>query len=411
MVGSIARISFMRKLSPILRCKCASCVGVRRRWFFVILAVCIAIVGSWKILVEEHKSVSAGDDQYSVDAGVVISRGGFNESSVVDTASEISRLCPPMSVANSDSSKPRVSRELFNAELAAGLIDPSRIGIIEPAAPAPSPAQERAVSLSGPAVNIQNPARGKESAIPLVNVAAAKPAKSAADNPTKPMDAVSPLALATNRIVSVSPKQSAEAEPDGRTHAPYQPESHREVSGPRNKQVSSRFVARAGISSLVDSSGDESMSRKNPLADGAKPESSNGPKTDNHDPQSRELSENLRRFASDFVRANQSDNISEQHRFFADSVHFYSEGDLSLASVAAATRRYHRDQQTKRSEVAAPAAAVGPVNGGFFEIEQPVRWTQSQGSKVTQGRSVLRLRVFPANHGGWKITSIDEVNK
>jgi hypothetical protein len=410
MVGSIARISSMRRLFPILRCKCASCVGVRRRRFFVILAVCIAIVGSWKLLVEEHKSVSASDDQYSVDAGEVISRGGFNESSAVDTASETSRR-PPSPVANSDSSKPRVSRELFNAELAAGLIDPLRTEIIEPAVPALSPAQERAISLSDPAVNIQNPARGKESATPLVNVAAAKPAKLTAANPTKPIDAVSPLALATNSIVSVSPKQFAEVEPDGRTHAPYQPESHREGSGPRNKQVSSRFVARAGISSPVDSSGDESLNGKNPLADGAKPESSKGPRTDNHDSQSRELSENLRRFASDFVRANQGDNIAEQHRFFADSVHFYSEGDLSLASVAAATRRYHRDPQTKRSEVAAPAAAVGPVNGGFFEIEQPVRWTQSQGSKVTQGRSVLRLRVFPANHGGWKITSIDEVNK
>ena len=153
------------------------------------------------------------------------------------------------------------------------------------------------------------------------------------------------------------------------------------------------------------------MSRNNSSANTAKPESSTGRRTDVHDSQSPDLSENLQRFASDFVRANQTDNVAEQHRFFADSVHFYGEGDLSLASVATATRRHHRDQQTKRSEVAEPAAATGPVNGGFFVIEQPVRWTQSQGSKVTQGRSVLRLQVVPINHGGWKITSIDEVNK
>ena len=92
-------------------------------------------------------------------------------------------------------------------------------------------------------------------------------------------------------------------------------------------------------------------------------------------------------------------------------MHFYGEGDLSLAGVEAATRRYHRDQQSKRSEVAEPAAATGPVNGGFYVIEQPVRWTQSQGSQVKRGRSVLRLRVVPIERGGWKITSIDEVSK
>jgi hypothetical protein len=92
-------------------------------------------------------------------------------------------------------------------------------------------------------------------------------------------------------------------------------------------------------------------------------------------------------------------------------VHFYREGDLSLAGVEAATRRYRREQLSKRSEVAEPAAATGPVNGGFFVIDQPVRWTQSEGTKVKQGRSVLRLRVVPIDHGGWKITSIDEVGK
>ena len=142
-----------------------------------------------------------------------------------------------------------------------------------------------------------------------------------------------------------------------------------------------------------------------------KVEKSTGRRTDDRDSQSQDLAQNLQRFALDFVRAHQTDDVAEQERFFADSVHFYREGDLSLAGVAAATRRYHREQQTRRSEAAGPAIAKGPVNGGFFVIEQPVRWTQSQGSKVLQGRSVLRLRVVPINHGGWKITSIDEVNK
>jgi len=376
----------------------------------VILAVCIAIAGGWKVLLDENKSVPGGGNKDSVTAGEDGSIGGVDGSSAADKDSETSRIRTPSSVANSDASKPRVLRELFNAELAAGLIDPTRITTVEPSVLALSPPQKRAVSLSGPALNIQNPSRGMESATPLVNVAAAKPANSTATNPTKPIDAFSSLTLGPNNFVSVSPKQFAEGGPDGWTSAPYHPLSHQEASARRSKQFPARFVARTATGSPAVSSGNESMSHKNPPPDEAKLASSNGPGTDGHDSQSRGLSENLQRFASDFVRATQSDNIAAEHRFYADSVHFYSEGDLSFASVAAATRRYHRVQQTKRSEVAAPAATTGPVNGGFFEIDQPVRWTESQGEKVTQGRSVLRLRVVPGDHGAWKITSIDEVN-
>jgi hypothetical protein len=48
----------------------------------------------------------------------------------------------------------------------------------------------------------------------------------------------------------------------------------------------------------------------------------------------------LQRFAQDFVRTGQTGSVGEQHRFYAESVHFYGEGNLSWASVAAATRRY-----------------------------------------------------------------------
>jgi hypothetical protein len=383
----------------------------------VILTVCIAIAGSWKLLVEDHQS-ARGADEYLDGAIEAKSSGGFKENSFVDQSSVTARLRTYSPAANSDVSEARrdlpnqgLSRERFNAALAAGLIDPSRIEFVEPVVPALSPTRERATSQSGPMVTIQNPARGKESGAPPMNVAVAKPATSTTTNQTKPIDVVSPQAPATDKIVSAPTRQSAEAEPDGRMPASHHRDNHRENLSPRNKQLSVRFVATSRISSPGTSSAEESMSRNNSSANTAKPESSTGRRTDVHDSQSPDLSENLQRFASDFVRANQTDNVAEQNRFFADSVHFYGEGDLSLASVATATRRHHRDQQTKRSEVAEPAAATGPVNGGFFVIEQPVRWTQSQGSKVTQGRSVLRLRVVPINHGGWKITSIDEVNK
>jgi hypothetical protein len=122
-------------------------------------------------------------------------------------------------------------------------------------------------------------------------------------------------------------------------------------------------------------------------------------------------SQDLRRFASSFLQADQTGNIAEQHRFFADSVHFYHEGDLSWAGVAAATRRYHQERQNRRYGAEGTATVKGPVNGGFYVVEQPVSWSRSDGSRVTRGRSVLRLRVVPTDRNGWKITSIEEIGQ
>lgn len=119
----------------------------------------------------------------------------------------------------------------------------------------------------------------------------------------------------------------------------------------------------------------------------------------------------LQRFASDFVQTNQTGNVADQHRFYADSVHFYGEGDLSWAGVAAATQRYHQQKQNRQYGAAAPAVVKGPVNGGFYVVDQPVSWSRTDGSRSTRGRSLLRLRVVPTGRGGWKITSIEEVGQ
>jgi hypothetical protein len=124
-----------------------------------------------------------------------------------------------------------------------------------------------------------------------------------------------------------------------------------------------------------------------------------------------DTSGDLRRFASSFVQSDQSGNIADQHRFFADSVHYYHEGDLSWAGVAAATRRYHQGNQNRRYGAEGTATVKGPVNGGFYVVEQPVSWSRSEGSRVTRGRSVLRLRVVPTDRNGWKITSIEEIGQ
>jgi hypothetical protein len=122
-------------------------------------------------------------------------------------------------------------------------------------------------------------------------------------------------------------------------------------------------------------------------------------------------STDLRRFALDFVRTEQTGSLADQHRFYADSVHFYGEGDLSWAGVAAAIRRYHQEKQNKRYEAAAPAAVKGPVDGGFYIIDQPVSWNRTDGSQRTRGGCVLHLRVVSTGRSTWKITSIEEVGR
>ncbi len=119
----------------------------------------------------------------------------------------------------------------------------------------------------------------------------------------------------------------------------------------------------------------------------------------------------LRRFALAFVQTDQTDNVADQHRFYADSVHFYREGDLSWSGVAAATRRYHQERQNKRYGTEGTAAVTGPVDGGFYIVEQPVSWSRKEGSRQIRGKSVLRLRVVPTGRGDWRITSIDEIGQ
>lgn len=118
-------------------------------------------------------------------------------------------------------------------------------------------------------------------------------------------------------------------------------------------------------------------------------------------------STDLQRFASDFVRTDQTGSVTDRQRFYADSVRFYSEGSLSWSGVAAAIRRYRQQNRNTRYETAAPAVVKGPVNGGFYIVDQPLSWSRTDGSRVTRGRSILHLRVVLTGRGTWKITSIE----
>jgi hypothetical protein len=117
----------------------------------------------------------------------------------------------------------------------------------------------------------------------------------------------------------------------------------------------------------------------------------------------------LQRFALDFVQTDMSRNVASEHRFYAESVRFFNEGNLSWSGVAAATRRYQQDN--KQFQVAGRPVVKGPVNGGFYVVDQPVSWSQKNGSSFLHGRSVLRLRVLATGKAGWKITSIEEVSR
>jgi hypothetical protein len=399
---------FMGKHPSILRWRCARCV--RRDRVFVILLICTALTTISKLLVDEHTYFQAADLTSSNRVSGKIAHGEFQFSSG-DRSPETAGLSTSSSFVNSYPSEakaslpdPCLSRERFNAALAAGLIDPSRIELAEPAGPQLNLANERALSRTWTPVMIPLTAQGAELQAPSVKFEYAAPIASAPSNPTKMMEAIQRLETPISTIAHVSPNQASKAEPA----TPSRPEA----SPPTSKRFSVGVISKTGVSSAEKiASSEENKSRRSSPATQVITGTAPTRKTDDRNSQSRNLTENLQRFASDFVRANQDDNFAEQHRFFAESVHFYREGDLSLAGVEAATRRYRREQLSKRSEVAEPAAATGPVNGGFFVIDQPVRWTQSEGTKVKQGRSVLRLRVVPIDHGGWKITSIDEVGK
>jgi hypothetical protein len=397
---------FMGKPPSILRCGCTRCAIERRDRFFLILLICTALAAGSKLLVQEHAYFLAAHPSSSSRDSAKIANGEV-EFSADDRSPETIFLRTSRSFANSYPSEakpslpdPCLSRERFNAALAAGLIDPSRIELAESADPKLSLTRERSLSQTWTPLMIPMIAQGTELQALAVKVATATPMTSA---PSKTTEAIQRLGTPISKIAFISSNPASKAE----AATPRRPDASR----PTDKHFSVGFISKAGDSSAEVSSSEESKSRRSSPVAEANPASPATLKTDDRSSPPRNLTENLQRFASDFVRANQDDNFAEQHRFFAESVHFYGEGDLSLASVEAATRRYRREQLSKRSEVAEPAAATGPVNGGFFVIEQPVRWTQSQGTKVKQGRSVLRLRVVPINHGGWKITSIDEVGR
>jgi hypothetical protein len=300
----------------------------------------------------------------------------------------------------------RIPRELENAALAAGLVDPSKIDLTSL-----YPLSGEATAQNDGGASPPEAARGANSELKLGSLGVIAPASASPSMRTEPTSAPVISTSESSQIASVPPKRSVETEPDESMPPAIGRENDGGGTRGAMKKNSSRPAARTAIGALGNTAPEE---RKG-LADYPRKDNKLDPqasqRTGDPAPSPVSLTGDLQRFVSDFLRTDQSNNVAEQRRFYADSVHFYGEGDLSWAGVAAATRRFHQQQQTRRSEIAQPAATKGPVNGGFYVVEQPVVWTKASGSQLKRGRSVLRLRVIPIDRGGWKITSIEETNR
>ena len=305
----------------------------------------------------------------------------------------------------------RIPRELENAALAAGLVDPSKIDLT-----GLYPLSREATAQNDGGASPPEAARGANSELKLGSLGVIAPSSASPSMRTEPTRASVTSALVTSasessQIASVPPKRSVETEPDESMPPPIGRENDGGGTRGAMKKNSARPAARTAIGALGNTAPEE---RKG-LADYPRKDNKLEPQASQRSgdlaPPPVGLTGDLQRFVSDFLRTDQSNNVAEQRRFYADSVHFYGEGDLSWSGVAAATRRFHQQQQTRRSEIAQPAATKGPVNGGFYVVEQPVVWTKASGSQLKRGRSVLRLRVIPIDRGGWKITSIEETNR
>jgi hypothetical protein len=411
----------MRRILNISWCKCPRCIATRRMRLCAVFGLFIAVAIA-KVLILPHDRVLP----YFVNINKASEEATKSPSSQVSLAEHPLRMIEPATPATAtkwwrfvvkrDLPNARVPRELENAALAAGLVDPSKIDFISS-----YPASGEAKAQNDARASQQEVARGATSALKLGRLAVITPAsgpasvRAEAASPSVTSPSVSG-ASEPNEMASVPPKRSAET--GGYESMP--PLASREDTSRENygsaargamKKASLRKVARTVVSVL----GNPSVEERKALADYPRKDNKSEPPPSQRagDPAAppEDLSGDLRRFVSDFLRTDQSNNVADQRRFYADSVHFYGEGDLSWTGVAAATRRYHQQEQTRRSEIAEPAATKGPVNGGFYVVEQPVVWTKTQGSQLKRGRSVLRLRVVPIDGGGWKITSIEETNR
>src|ERR1700736_2170320 len=204
----------MRQPTRILRCKCVRCTVATGRGFLLVLACSLTVAATWKFLLFEHPFAPASREYFPEIRAEANELPSFDQSSgntgsrpsnpVLDSGPREKKGPPPY--------YQRLNRERFNAALAAGLIDPSRIEIEGRTVPGLNPSAEHWLTLRGPGVSMQNPPVGLDSGRPPVTASADRSTDSAAANPAKTIEAISTMAM--TKPVPPSSRQSAATAPD-----------------------------------------------------------------------------------------------------------------------------------------------------------------------------------------------------
>ncbi|MBV9299222.1 MAG: hypothetical protein JO066_09615 [Verrucomicrobia bacterium] len=206
----------MKRSVAMGRFRCAGSAATTCRRVLAILAVWIAIPAGWKLLLEDYEYVSRPNAPLAAARGEQ-SETGFDESSGAEHSQEVGwprsssgQLANPHgSEAQNESANPRIAIERFNAALAAGLIDPPKIDLVEPLAEALTPDRRPVISLTGPVSDVQNRAGGIDRGARLVAVAVPRPPACSGSNATKSSDAAAfSVAQLTDEVVTVPSTQS-----------------------------------------------------------------------------------------------------------------------------------------------------------------------------------------------------------
>src|ERR1700722_981933 len=245
----------MKRPDPILRCSCPGCTIAPGPRILAILVVCIAIATGCIILVDDYKAVHGKEEKLTATRDGT-SRVGYREFSS-ERSSEFVRTRAYRRGGNSETSEskndlplaPCVSRSGFNAALAAGLIDPSRMELAKPLNPGLEAVREQTISLIGPVSGFWNPLPNLDSEIALTTVPVATPTPTA-DNPLKSTDALSSLSGAMGGMGSSPARQSDGSGLDRRPPSSGPSKSAR----PKNKPLPVRLTAVAGINSAENAS-------------------------------------------------------------------------------------------------------------------------------------------------------------
>jgi hypothetical protein len=394
----------MRSHSEISRCKCPRCVAARRVQLVAIIAICIIAGCSAylafdlshfkQIVLRNHFAGSHEDRLLEPAAPAAPFIGPFpaplqtpaTESSPLDNVTETERIAKEQE--NSGTPAPEAVKPAAIPQTAGSHED----RVLEPAAPA--------APLGGPSpAPLQTPAAESS---PLDNVTETEGIAKDHENSGTPVPKTSePPAI----------PQIAGSREDRVLKAPSIPTGNtrkaREISATRS---SARFYS--GIPTPPPKF--PPAYQRHEAEASVPPPPAETPAPLKSPTKERgggtEIAQDLRRFAADYLRTDENENVEAQAKYYAGSVHFYREGDLSWARIAAATQRYHRNSRQRRY-VLSPASIRGPVDGGFWVVDQPFTWTKSDGIRSQTGRSVLRMRVLPVGRGNFKITSVEQIGR